>query len=267
MLPVSGEYIHREAFDLADRYGKDTVVAIRQLGTDRLPMLFRAKAWADRLAERLRVLPEAFSDRVLQVASRALPDHLPARLREYRDRYEHHLILKVADEGLDFARDLLAAVFPSATGAVFECTAQEAEAAMLHRFAVAGAAVRYRAVHEREVEDIVALDIALPRNTRDWFERLPAQIDAKLVGKLYYGHFFCQVFHQDYLVKKGHDPIALEHELLELMDARGAEYPAEHNVGHLYPAKPALAAHYRALDPANALNPGIGKTSRKRNWQ
>lgn len=266
-LPVSGEYIHREAFDLADRYGKDTVIAIRRLGTDRLPMLFRAKAWVDRIARRLPLLPGAFSDRALQVASGLFPDHLPARLRDFRHRYEHHLILKVAGDGVDFARDLLNAMFPSATGAVFECTPDEAEAAMMHRFAVAGAAVRYRAVHPREVEDIVALDIALPRNTRDWFERLPEAIEAQLVGKLYYGHFFCHVFHQDYLVKKGCDPVALEHDLLELMEARGAEYPAEHNVGHLYPAKPALAAHYRALDPANALNPGIGKTSRKRNWR
>jgi D-lactate dehydrogenase len=62
------------------------------------------------------------------------------------------------------------------------------------------------------------------------------------------------------------DAIALEHRLLELMDARGAEYPAEHNVGHLYAAKPALAAHYRRLDPTNVFNPGIGKTSRLKNW-
>jgi D-lactate dehydrogenase len=37
--------------------------------------------------------------------------------------------------------------------------------------------------------------------------------------------------------------------MLPLLDRRGAEYPAEHNVGHLYHAKPALAAHYRALAP------------------
>jgi hypothetical protein len=41
----------------------------------------------------------------------------------------------------------------------------------------------------------------------------------------------------------------------------------EHNVGHLYAAKPALAAHYRALDPCNAFNPGIGHTSRNAGWQ
>ncbi|WP_457319459.1 hypothetical protein, partial [Stenotrophomonas sp. P5_B8] len=52
-----------------------------------------------------------------------------------------------------------------------------------------------------------------------------------------------------------------------LLDQRGAEYPAEHNVGHLYPAKPALAAFYRQLDPTNAFNPGIGQTPRHAHWR
>ncbi len=265
-LPVSAEYIHREAFDFADTYGKDTFVAIRRLGTDRLPHLFRAKGLADRIARRLRFLPAAFSDHVLQAASRLFPDHLPNRMRGFRNDYEHHLILKVADTAVDFARSLLCEIQASGSVGMFECTLQEAEAAMLHRFAVAGAAVRCRAVHPDTVEDIVALDIALPRNTRHWLERLPNEIESQLVGKLYYGHFFCHVFHQDYLVRKGCDPIALERRLLELMDARGAEYPAEHNVGHLYRAKPDLAKHYRKLDPCNCLNPGIGDTSRRRHW-
>jgi D-lactate dehydrogenase (quinone) len=51
-----------------------------------------------------------------------------------------------------------------------------------------------------------------------------------------------------------------------LLDRRGAEYPAEHNVGHLYAAKPAMARFYRELDPCNQLNPGIGQTSKHRHW-
>ncbi|HVI98991.1 MAG TPA: D-lactate dehydrogenase [Sphingomonas sp.] len=267
VLPISGEYLHREAFDLADRYGKDTIAAIRALGTDRLPGLFRAKAWVDRLAARLRLFPASLSDLLLQAVSRILPDQLPRRMRAFRERYAHHLILKVADEGIDHARALLSEMFPSASGAMFECTPDEGERAMLHRFVTAGAAVRCRAVRGRDVEDIVALDIALPRNAEDWLEVLPPEIEHQLVGKLYYGHFFCHVFHQDYLVAKGCDPVELEHRLLDLAEARGAEYPAEHNVGHLYAAKPALAAHYRSLDPHNALNPGIGHTSRLKDWQ
>ena len=67
-------------------------------------------------------------------------------------------------------------------------------------------------------------------------------------------------------MKKGHDPIALEHQMWTLLDQRGAEYPAEHNVGHLYNAKPQLAAFYRELDPTNTLNPGIGQTSKQSCW-
>lgn len=265
-LPISGEYIHRDAFDLADRYGKDMVLAIAALGTARLPRLFRAKAWVDRWARRSRILPAALSDRVMNAAARLFGDHLPAAMRLYRDRYEHHLVIKVPRESLGYVRRMLAGMFPSDAGDMFECSEKEAARAMLHRFAVAGAAVRYRAVHPDEIEDIVALDIALPRNCRDWVETLPPDIERDIVAKLYYGHFFCHVFHQDYLVRKGVDPVALEHRLLALLDARGAQYPAEHNVGHLYPAAPALEAHYRALDPCNALNPGIGKTSRARDW-
>ena len=62
--------------------------------------------------------------------------------------------------------------------------------------------MRYHAVHADKVEDILALDIALRRNDTDWFETLPPEIDSQLVHKLYYGHFMCHVFHQDYVVKR-----------------------------------------------------------------
>ena len=259
-LPVAGEYMHRDCFDIAARYGKDTYLAIRGLGTDRLPLLFAARARIDALP----FVPANFSDRVLQRLASFLPDHLPRRLRQYRDRFEHHLMLRVSDGGIDETRAWLEARFPSATGDYFECTPAEGEAAFLHRFAAAGAAVRYRAMHPGEVEDIVALDIALPRNCTDWTEQLPEEIARPILHKLYYGHFLCHVFHQDYIVAKGGDCMALEHAMLALLDARGAEYPAEHNVGHLYEAKPALRAHYAALDPCNIFNPGIGKTPRDR---
>ena len=81
-----------------------------------------------------------------------------------------------------------------------------------------------------------------------------------------YGHFFCHVFHQDYIIAKGNDCQAIEERMWELLDQRGAEYPAEHNVGHLYKAKPALVAHYKELDPCNAFNPGIGRTTKCMHW-
>lgn len=264
-LPIAGEYIHRDAYDVAAKYGKDTFLFIRRAGTDRMPAFFAAKAKIDALTERLG-LGATVSDRVAQLVAGLAPQHLPARMNAFRDRFEHHLLLRMGGGGIAEARGYLGGLFPSASGDMFECTPDEGKAAFLHRFAVAGAAVRYRAVHAREVEDIVALDIALRRNDQDWMERLPPEIDAAIARKLYYGHFFCHVFHQDYVVRKGHDCLALEHAMWRLLDTRGAEYPAEHNVGHLYKAKPALAEFYRRIDPTNSLNPGVGQTSKCAHW-
>ncbi|MCT8568652.1 D-lactate dehydrogenase [Glaesserella parasuis] len=267
-LPISGEYIHRDAFDMAAEYGKDTFWVIKKLGAHRLPMLFALKARVDRLAKKYHFLPNHLSDKALQLISKVLPRHLPLSLRQYRDKYEHHLIVKMGGGGVTEAREYLKTYFAeSAKGGYFECNSEETQAAMLHRFAVASAAVRYRAIHEKEVEDIVALDIALRRNDSEWFEVLPTEINDKISHKLYYGHFMCHVFHQDYIVKKGHDCVALEHKMLELLDQRGAQYPAEHNVGHLYEAKPTLRKFYQHLDPTNSFNPGIGQTSKKKYWQ
>ncbi len=266
-LPVAGEYMHRDIFDITEVYGKDTFMMIDKLGTDKMPDMFTAKGKFDAHASKVPFLPKNFSDRVMQCLSKALPNHLPPRMKQYRDRFEHHLLLKMSGPGIDEARTFLTRFFSDGQGDFFICSADEGKKAFLHRFAAAGAAVRYHAVHEKEVEDILALDIALRRNDRDWFETLPEDIDNQLVAKLYYGHFMCHVFHQDYIVKKGANSKALKHRMLELLDAKGAEYPAEHNVGHLYLAKPHLKEFYRQADPTNSFNPGIGKTSKMKNWQ
>lgn len=267
-LPISGEYIHRDAFDIAARYGKDTFWVIKKFGTHRLPKLFSLKANVDRISKKFSFIPQHFSDKFMQLASKGLPEHLPKTLWQFRDRYEHHLIIKMGGKGVQEAREYLKAYFDdNLKGGYFECNTEETQAAMLHRFAVASAAVRYRAIHENEVEDIVALDIALRRNDSDWFEKLPPEIEAQISHKLYYGHFMCHVFHQDYIVKKGCDCVKLEYEMLKLLDQRGAQYPAEHNVGHLYEAKPALRTFYKELDPTNSFNPGIGQTSKKKYWK
>jgi D-lactate dehydrogenase len=264
-LPIAGEYIHRTAYDIGERYGKDTFLLIDRFGTARVPAAFALKSRVDGFFERFGL--RGVTDRVIQAAMNLLPSHLPARMRQWRERYEHHLLVRVSNDTAEATKAFLAGHFGGSTsGAWFECDAEEGRKAFLHRFAIAGAAIRYREVHRRDVEDIVALDVALRRNDRDWVEQLPADVEADVVHKLYYGHFFCHVFHQDYIVRKGVDPLAMEHRMWALLDARRAEYPAEHNVGHLYVAKPGLAGFYRGLDPTNTFNPGIGHTSRLRGW-
>ena len=265
-LPVSGEYMHREAFDIAAAYGKDTFVAIQKFGTDAMPRLFAFKNFVDRIMAKIPFFPKNFSDHFAVFMCKFLPQHLPQSIRDYRDRYEHHLILKMADDGIEEAVAFLNTFFQQKTGSYFRCNEKEAEAAMLHRFAAAGAATTYRNVHSDTVENIVALDVALRRNDSEWFETLPDSINQHFIHKMYYGHFFCHVFHQDYIARKGTDCNKVEDEMLVLLDQRGAQYPAEHNVGHLYHAKPALKQFYRQLDPTNSFNPGIGKTSKKKYW-
>ena len=265
-LPVAGEYMHRDMYDIAEKYGKDTFIMIDKLGTDKMPRFFTLKGRIDAMLSHIPLFRPHFTDRMLQKLSAVFPTHLPKKMKTWRDRYEHHLMLKMSGDGVEEARQFLKDFFREGGGDYFEFTDEECSKAFLHRFAAAGAAVRYHAAHHDEVEDILALDIALRRNDRDWFEKLPPEFDDKLVHRLYYGHFMCHVFHQDYIVKKGVDAHALKERMLEILNQRGAEYPAEHNVGHLYQAKPQMKAFYQQLDPTNSFNPGIGKTSKRKHW-
>ncbi len=264
-LPIAGEYIHRTAYDIGEQYGKDTFLLIDRFGTAKVPSAFAMKSRVDGFFERFGW--RGVTDRVIQAIMNRLPSHLPPRMREWRDRFEHHLLLRVSNDTAQATREFLSQQFDgSQQGAYFECDSEEGRKAFLHRFAIAGAAIRYREAHPDSVEDIVALDIALRRNDKEWVEQLPDDMEKDIVHKLYYGHFLCHVFHQDYIVKKGVVPLDMEHRMWKLLDERRAEYPAEHNVGHLYIAKPALAGFYRKLDPTNTFNPGIGHTSRRKWW-
>ena len=113
---------------------------------------------------------------------------------------------------------------------------------------------------------ILALDIALKRNEKDWFEILPEAIAKDIYRSFYYGHFFCHVMHHDYILKKRTSPEKVKKKLLKILDDKGAEYPAEHNVGRHYIAKQKLADFYRELDPTNTFNPGIGGLPNGRNY-
>lgn len=267
-LPEVGEYLHREMFDIAVEYGKDTFLSIEHLGTARLPKLFALKGRVDAAVKKLPLIPDNLTDRVMQFASKFFPQHLPERMLQFRAEYEHHLILKMSDEGIEEARQFLAKYFASCpeAGGYFECNEEETRKAYLHRFAAAGAAIRYQTLHHKKLGDILALDIALRRNDEFWVEELPEHITKHIDKALYYGHFFCHVFHQDYVLKAGADPKKVKADMLAVLDARGAKYPAEHNVGHLYEAEEGLKSFYQELDPTNTFNPGVGKMEKhKRN--
>jgi len=266
-LPVAGEYLHRDYYNASQKYGKDNFFIINKLGSDKMPQLFNLKARADAFFSKLAFAPKYLTDKIMQGLSKLIPEQLPARMNDYRDRYEHHLMLKVYESGIAETQNYLQQYFADRDGEFFLCNKDEAKRAFLHRFVAAGAAKRLQAITHKNNGGILALDIALRRNDPIWLEQLTPEIEQMIESKLYCGHFFCHVIHQDYIVKKGVDPFELKAKLLALLDQRDAQYPSEHNVGQLYYAKPALREFYQQLDPTNAFNPGIGKTSRLKHWQ
>ena len=265
-LPTSGEYLHRDCYDASKKYSKDTFIVIDKLGADYIPKLFEFKRIVDLIANKVKIFPDQFSDRLMQFLSKITFNHLPHRMENYRDKYEHHWIIETSDEGIEEAKEYFDNFFQKNEGDFFECNEKEAKKAILHRFVAASALGRYHSIYKNNIGPMLSLDIAFPRNELDWFENLPEEIDSLFEMKLYYGHLFCHVLHHNYIVKKGVDGEELMHSLLKYYDSRGAEYPAEHNVGHEYFAKPALSSFYKDLDPTNSFNPGIGKTSKKKFW-
>lgn len=263
-LPLYAEYLHQDAFRMAEKYGRDTMLALLMLGTSRLSCLYRLKSKIDQLGSRFGL--HDMSEQVLQWLGRLVPFRLPRRLLQWRDRFEHHLILKVEQQDAQATQEILNETLAVSGGDFFVCNKNEAEKALLHRFIVAGAAIRCRAVQKKTVGGMISLDVALPRNSKQWSASLPEDLTSQIVAQVHYGHFFCHVFHRDYLVAHGANCAELKQRLLELVDHQGGKYPAEHNVGRQYRAEPALEAFYRSLDPTNRLNPGIGMTTTRPNW-
>lgn len=265
-LPISAEYMHRDVIDLTDHYGRDTMLVLKHFGTSVMPRFFNLKKSLERFCESAPFLSVNTVDWLSNCVARCFPSQVSKAIVQLKEEYEHHLLISIKGQSLKQFFELVDNLDVGEQLQVLECDEAFAKQAYLLRFAAAGAAIQYQKLNSKQSAGLLALDIALPRNCEDWFEQLPASLKDKISHQFYYGHFICHVFHQDYIVKAGFDPKVVKDELLAFIDSRGAEYPAEHNVGHLYEAKPDLAANYKQLDPTNTFNPGIGKMSKHKHY-
>ncbi|MBP2171040.1 D-lactate dehydrogenase [Erwinia toletana] len=267
-LPLQAEYIHRNAFDLTVKYAKHMYWAINRLGPEALPSLMAGKAKWDLRVKKLRILPHNFVDKALQLVNNLTPKMVARRLLDYRDRYEHHLMIKAESRHIVQLQQLLTTFFSAQPGAFFRCDDREEKDAFLVRFGVGGCTISYCDYYAIDPDKrLIAFDVALRRNDSQWRINLPPELQAQVQEDSCCGHFFCFVNHQDYILKPGVDADAFKHQVLTYLDQRGARYPAEHNVGHLYQASDEYKLHMRHLDPTNSCNPGIGKTSKRKFWQ
>ena len=265
-LPVLAEYMHKDYNDITLRYGRDTCLSMRKLPANKIGALYRLQAKVGYYLKKWR-LPQTLPDRLLQLLSVLMPPSLPRGLAKQSMSYRYHLIIKVADADIAAAQDFLQSFMQRHQGELYRCRPTEAEALLVFRSAATAAMFRYYHLKHSEFGELISTDIALPRNAVDWDEVLPESLQRQVKQSFYLGHFFCYVMHQDYLLYPDVDAQAFKDELLAFYDQRHIEYPAEHNVGHIYTAKPALSAFYKALDPTNSLNPGIGQTAKWKNWR
>jgi len=264
-LPEMGEYMDRKIFNITEEYGKDTFVSIRYLGTKRMPLLFALKSKTENFLKDFSFLPADIPNKVMQYVSKLFPNQIPKSILDMRDKYEHHLILSMSDDGIQEAKEYLENNWTNDPDSKYiVCTKEEADKALLHRFSAGGAAGRYSVMHADKIGGLLPLDIALRRNDFDWVDKLPKKIQNHIDFKLHYGHFFCNVYHVNYVFKKGSDMTKMKKLLLEYFENKGAKYPAEHNVGHQYDAEDSLKNFYKELDPTNTFNPGIGKVSKNK---
>lgn len=67
---------------------------INSMGSNNMPRFFTLKGKVDARLNKIPYLVDHLTDRVMQGFSRILPNHLPKRIKTYRNQYEHHLLLK-----------------------------------------------------------------------------------------------------------------------------------------------------------------------------
>lgn len=266
-LPIQAEYIDRSAFRLTLRYARHMYLSIKRLGPAALPGLMQKKARWDAQVRRLKLLPANMVDRLIQWGNRLVPANVAPRLMAFHQRFEHHLMIKVDRADTAQLNTLLSGFFAQKSGDWFHCSETEQADAFLIRFAVGGTPVFYCDYYGIDGDSrLISLDVALRRNDDQWTLQLPPALAAQVQEQSCCGHFFCLVNHQDYILKPGVDGAQFKAAVLELLNLRGARYPAEHNIGHLYHASEAHQQHFHALDPTNSCNPGIGKTSKLKDW-
>ena len=264
-LPEMTEYMHYSSFDGADRYGKDTFMFIKYLGKSAIPALFRLKRLVEMIVSLIPLVSNDFFDIFLQIIFKFFPDHLPNRLREYRSKYDHYLILVATDSVIFEIRKLLTNVCNQASSSnFFECNDSEGDDVLLHRYVAGLAPKRSKIMQGTNSGEVLALDVALPRNCDSWDKILPDSIFGEVLESFQMAHFMCLVFHWDFVLKKSSNIEEVKSLILKKLDEIGAKYPAEHNVGHLYHADEDLETFYKKLDPTNSFNAGVGKLSKNK---
>ena len=279
-LPRSCEYIDRATFDVINTAGRGLCTALRVVG---IGAALRAMWDIKTRIESSKWIPFApvLCDNFLYfVSKRILPAPLPHEIMSIGARHDHHILVDVGDWGggeLAAVKARLAKHVDTLPGSarieVHRCTTPAERSKVTYfRFAAAPA---FRTYCVGKGLQGISVDYALPKQEKtaptfdfdavDDAEGSSSIGIAPIVTRMRYSHFGCNVVHEDLALGKG-DAHALKMRVKAAVEAVGGKLPAEHGHGVEYAAPPATQARWRAMDPSNSLNPGVGGLSYARDY-
>lgn len=268
-LPVSVEYMDRDAFDIIDRSGRVLGNMIKVIGIGSIV----GALWNLKL--KIEALPfesaPLICDKILHVLNNFTPTILPSRFMDSGRKMDHHVSMTVGEYGDGTLDRLLNRMqsFASRNGSekvmIQECRGSMEERSLNAFRFVAAPAFRTWCVGEG-VQGF-SVDYALPKSggsvpdlgPRKGEEGMKPAVPLK---RMRYSHFGCNVVHEDLAYGLDVDIHAAKMELKQQVEkGSGGRLPAEHGHGTEYKAPQDTQERWKKMDPLNVLNPGIGGLS------
>lgn len=254
-LPMSVEYMDGDSIKAIDEAGRVLCWLISVVGIGHT----LKRMWDLKIA--FEALPIPFSaiiaDKALWWLNPLCPAALPAPVRELTTSYGHHILVTVGEfghgEDQRFRERLakFAADRPAGDVAVHPCTPAETPWCNYFRFAAAPA---FRTWCIGMGLEGVSVDYALPKGECG----APPMADDLPALRMRYSHFGCNVVHEDVAFNPGVNAHDAKMELKHEVEGMGGKLPAEHGHGTEYKAPPEAQKRWKAMDPLNVFNPGVG---------
>ena len=290
-LPISMEYMDRDAFDVVNDAGRVLGNLIKYVGTSSTLM---RQMWNVKLY--IEALPYATApiwvDKFLYSVNKYFPSILPKSIMEIGHKWDHHVMMTIGDFGNGTMDRMVERMnnFAKTQGSdkicVVECDCSTSSSffskngdvpttAALSAFRfVAAPAFRTWCVGQNLQG--YSVDYALPKNggviptlhrqsrnendTPLLTNHVPKQPEP--VKRMRYSHFACNVVHEDLAYDAGVDIEHAKHMLKDVIEFEcSGKLPAEHGHGTEYIAPYTTQERWKKIDPLNIFNPGIGGLS------
>jgi len=259
------EYIERRQFDMIDQAGRVLIKTIEVAGMSRLSFLWGLKL-------RVESLPLPFAgvicDKAMWWLNDLLPPSLPKPLLDIGREMDHIMLMEFSEytagevAHLEGLLQKFVASQPEGSVRYHVCQdAHEAFRAMLFRFAVQPSHRTYCV--GKGLQGLI-IDYAAPKDAEGVVPLEGTEFPIKLRGLC--AHFGDNVYHEALAFALDVDVQAAKKAIKAAIEAAGGRLPAEHGHGTEYAAPADTQTRWMAMDPTNAMNPGVGGLSYNKHY-